>query len=796
LLNRSIIIGTRGSLLALWQARKVIELLKAIFPDQAVELLTICTEGDQRPDALLAHMGGRGVFVKEIEHALLRGDIDCAVHSLKDLPSTIPDGLVLTAVPKREDPRDVLVSKHGSISALPAGARIGTSSPRRMAQLLSIRPDLQIVPLRGNLDTRIRKALEGDLDGAVLAAAGMIRLGKSGSIAQFLPLDTFVPAAGQGALVVEARADDVGLLDMLAKIDHPDSSRAARAERAFLAAIGGGCQTPVAALAEASDHIIRLRAMLAPVSGGVPRWDNLDGPSSDPEGLGQALAARLLDGLQTGRIYLVGAGPGDPGLITVRGQELLREAQVVVYDRLVDNSLLAQVQPSAELIFVGKAASQHTMTQSEINALLVERGRAGKLVVRLKGGDPFVFGRGGEEAAALHNAGIRFEVVPGVTSAIAAPAYAGIPVTQRGVAVSFTVITGHEDPTKSQSQIDWSHLPDGTLVFLMGAENLAHIVAQLVRHGRPPETPAAFIHKGTTPAQQTITGTLAGIAGQVADSGLGPPAILVAGPVVNLRDTLSWFENRPLFGKRVLVTRSREQASVLSALLRQGGAIPYELPVVAIRPAVNQELLDAAISRLPGGYDWVAFTSANGVHIFWERLRAAGKDARSIPLVCAIGPATAAALSGYGIITDLQPTEFIAEALVRSLQQRGIAGQRVLLPRASGARPVLANGLRQLGATVDEVATYTAELPATSGPKAADVLADGIDVITFTSSSTVQHLMRLLDYDVGRLAGVKIAAIGPITAHTACSLGLAVHIEATEYTIPGLVRALERYYAP
>ena len=516
----------------------------------------------------------------------------------------------------------------------------------------------------------------------------------------------------------------------------------------------------------------------------------------------------------SGVVYLVGAGPGDPGLITVAGLARIREADVIVYDRLVSERLLDHARPDAELIYVGKApeyafgtpavargpgpeAAPHD--QAAINQLLIDRAHAGKRVVRLKGGDPFVFGRGGEEGEALRAAGIPFEGVPGVTSAIAVPAYAGIPVTHRGVATSFAVITGHEDPAKGEPAIDWAGLAKGpdTLVFLMGVKNLPEIAANLTANGRPASTPVAVIRWGTTPEQRTITGTLADIAERVAEAGLTPPAITVVGEVVRLRETLSWFESRPLFGKRVLITRTRRQASNLARLLSEQGAIPVELPAIEIEPVEDNGALAAAIERLrDGAYAWCGFTSANAVELFFERLREAGADARAFAgtQVFAIGPATAEALREHGIAADVVPREYVAEAVVEAMRGRLQTGDRVLLPRAESARPELVTGLEALGASVDEIAVYRAAVPSAADPETLAAVREGrIDIVTFTSSSTVRNLLSLLGGDARVLtAGARplIACIGPITAETARESGLTVDVVAEEYTVEGLVEAL------
>ncbi len=504
--------------------------------------------------------------------------------------------------------------------------------------------------------------------------------------------------------------------------------------------------------------------------------------------------------MRAGTVYLVGAGPGDPGLITVRGLELVESADVVVFDRLVDRRLLERARPGAELVDVGKVPGQRRNRQEDINALLVARAREGKQVVRLKGGDPFVFGRGGEEAEALLAEGIPFEVVPGVTSAVAAPAYAGIPVTHRKLGSFFTVVTGSEAPDKDASAVPWDRLAQlgGTLVVLMGWEGLASIVDALLRHGRAPETPVALVRWGTEPYQRTVSGTLADIVEKAQQADLSPPVVAVVGEVASLRQKLRWFDNRPLFGKRVLVTRSRAQASALSGLLARRGALPLELPAIEVQPLQDCAGLDAALRGLgQGGYQWVVFTSANAVQAVFQRLDALGLDARAFGAarVAAIGPATAASLRQRGIRADLTPEDFVSEAVAAALEARAVSGQRVLLPRADIAPEELARRLEALGALVHEVPAYRTVVPEESRGRAKEVCAQGIDIATFTSSSTVRNLADLLAGDLSPLSGATVACIGPVTAATARELGLKVDIVAREHTVPGLVEALESYFA-
>jgi uroporphyrinogen III methyltransferase/synthase len=478
-------------------------------------------------------------------------------------------------------------------------------------------------------------------------------------------------------------------------------------------------------------------------------------------------------------VSLVGAGPGDPGLLTRRGAELLAAAEVVVYDRLAAASLLDLAPAEAARIDVGKAPGRAAMTQEQINEQLVTHGRAGKRVVRLKGGDPFVFGRGGEEAEALIAAGVAFEVVPGITSAIAAPAYAGIPVTHRGVSTSVTIVTGHEDPAKGTLDTDWAALAraGGTLVILMGAGRVADIAGALVAGGRAPDTPAAAVRWGTRPEQRTARGTLA----TIADLGVEAPSAIVVGDVAGL--DLGWFERRPLFGRRVVVTRAREQASELRARLEALGAEVVELPSIAIEP------LDIEVPDL-ARYAWMVFTSVNGVDVFFERgLARRELDARALAgaRVAAIGPGTAAALARRGVRADLVPERFVAESLLEAFPPAP-RDARVLLVRAEAARDVLPVGLERMGYAVDILPVYRTVTAQPDAAAIARVRAGDVDVITFTSSSTVTNFCDI----VGELPEPQpaVVSIGPVTSGTVRARGLRVDVEADPHTLDGVVDAV------
>ena len=502
--------------------------------------------------------------------------------------------------------------------------------------------------------------------------------------------------------------------------------------------------------------------------------------------------------MKTGKVYLVGAGPGDPGLITQKGRDCLAQAEVVVYDRLLDEQLLKVVSPKAEKVYVGKAAGEHTRSQSEINQLLLEKAREGKTVVRLKGGDPFIFGRGGEEAEVLAENHIPFEIVPGITSLVAVPAYAGIPLTHRQLSSSLAVITGHEAPGKGSSSINWEKLATAvdTLVFLMGMKNLPQIVAKLIEHGRSPDTPVAVIKEGTTTEQETVVGSLKDIVARVREHRLSPPAVIVVGEVVRLREKLRWFDNRPLFGKRILVTRARHQASALSQLLIERGAHPVELPAISIQKIADSGELDGAIGNLPT-YQWVIFTSSNGVEAFFERLEALKLDSRALGglKVGAIGPATTQALRARGVTADYVPEVYSSEGLIAGLKSYPVRGKRFLLPRADIADEELARGIRELGAEVHEIVAYRTVPPPEAMAQARWVLLSGkIDVITFTSSSAVSNLVAAFQGDPTAINSTRVACIGPKTADTAAKAGLKVDIVASEHTVHGLVAAIEDYF--
>lgn len=500
-----------------------------------------------------------------------------------------------------------------------------------------------------------------------------------------------------------------------------------------------------------------------------------------------------------GKVYIVGAGPGDPKLLTLKGKDCLEISDVIIYDYLANEMLLSYARADAEKIYVGKKGGEKTYSQEKINELMISRAKEGKVVTRLKGGDPFIFGRGGEEAEVLARAGIPFEIVPGVTSAIAAPAYAGIPLTHRDYTSTVTFITGKEDPTK-ESKISWDKIAKtaGTLVFFMGFKNLPYIIGKLIENGMNPKTPVALIRWGTRADQETVTGDLENIIDLAQERGFGPPGIIVIGEVVSLRERLLWYEKKPLFGIRIVITRPKGQSKGFSELLSLYGAEVIEFPTIEIVPPENWDKMDRAISRIED-YDWIIFTSVNGVKPFIERLRINKKDIRDLKgiRICAIGPKTAKEIEGYGLSLSLIPDEYRAESIIDTIGREEIRGKKFLIPRAEVAREILPEELRRMGAEVDVVPAYRNIRPKAEIDWIKRLfLEKKVSAITFTSSSTLKNFMEMFDKEAKNLLeGVVIACIGPITAKTADDLGIRTDVMPKDYTTSALAEALVEYFS-
>ena len=745
-------IGSRASKLALIQTEFVRARLAAAFPADDFEIVTISTKGDRIVDRPIAAVGDNALFVREIERALQKGEVDLAVHSMKDLPADCAEGLTLAKAWTREDPRDVFVSRDGvsGLEDLPAGATVATGSLRRNLLLRRIRPDLKVVGIRGNVDTRLRKlrspaADEPQLDGLVLASAGLKRLGRDGEIRRCFSPDVMIPAANQGQLAIELRTADEELKANLDALGDDAAEMVATAERGFLREMDVDCRVPVGAFAEVTEGGVRLSCVFARREDAEPVFADV---TAATPGDAARRAADAIRRQAAGAVTLVGAGPGDPGLITVKGLEAIKSADVLVYDRLISEDLLAFAKPGCERVYVGKASGNHTLPQGEINALLAKKALMNARVVRLKGGDPFVFGRGGEEAEYLLARGIACTVVPGVTSAVAVPASVGIPVTHRGVAQGFEVVTAHAKDDEPVD-IDFSRLldPKRTYVFLMGLRRLGEITAAFIAAGKPSDTPAAVVSAGTTPNARCVTGTLADIAAKAA--ALASPAVLVVGEVVRLRGRLGF----PLTGRRFLVPEIGGGRNRLPDLLRALGAEVDELEVgriVAVPGALTATSLQ--------GVTWLAFTSRNGLLPFDETL--VGEVRRRGLRVAAIGKATAEACEARGLTVDFVAANATGEGFLAELRARLAPTDFVLHPTAGGSPDSLARIAQDCGYSA--VTVYRNE----AVPLAEPVELGRYDAAFFTCASSARRVFA-------KAAGTtRSLAIGPTTRSALLELGV------------------------
>lgn len=685
------VIGTRKSKLARAQADFVCQKLAAAYPEDEFVIQIVETKGDVILDKPLYEIGDKGLFVKELEEKILSHEVDIGVHSMKDMPSSPAPGLIFSKVWGREDPRDVLILREKkSIEELAPGSVIGTGSKRREFQLKRLRPDLKVVNIRGNVDTRLRKMEEMKLDGIILAAAGLRRLGMQDRITMYLSPEEMIPAPAQGALALEIREGEEKLLELLDAFWDEEAAFLVGAERGFLQEIGGDCHVPVGAACKKKENgIYELRAMFGNETGSRQAYTVVQGTQAAQ--LAKEAAANIRKQM-AGVVSLVGGGPGDAGLITVKGQKALREADCIIYDRLSSKELLGEAKPGCEMIYVGKASHHHTMKQPEINRLLVEMSLKYDKIVRLKGGDSYVFGRGGEEGVYLKEHGVPFEVVPGVTSAIAGLAYAGIPITYRGLAHGFHVVTAHDKDDKL-TEIDFASMAKGkeTCVFLMGLSKVGEIAAKLMEAGMPQSTKVAVVSCAATSEQKTCASDLCHIAEDVKQAGLISPAVIVVGEVVSLREKLDFFENRPLFGKRYLVPIIGDKATRMQELLQKQGAMVTEIQVGEI---VNKDVIFTAeeLSQT----DWMVFTSKNGVNAFFDRLFASGLDVRSLSgcKIASIGGKTSELLREYGICADLTPKEFHSDALADELKKALTGGEKVWYFKAGNADAHLKKALQ------------------------------------------------------------------------------------------------------
>lgn len=807
-MKQTVRIGTRKSELAVKQTCLAADRMKEETPGLEVELVLKQTTGDKILDKPLLEFGGKGVFVSEFEEALQKGEIDFAVHSAKDLPMELAEGLEIVGVPKRADIRDVVVTRMDGIIEEKAGKGeaivVGTSSLRRKIQIEALGKKLWGVPavcenLRGNVQTRLNKLLEGQYDAIILAAAGLKRLGilteadretevqvpEKNLCFRYLDWDEMIPAGCQGILAVEGRKGDE-INEAARRICDPDTLLSFQVERRILRLLNAGCHEPIGVCSQIKDGKLTVRGIYQGESGKTVSafWE---GAVCDWKEAAKAVADTLKN--RTGFVTLVGAGPGDPELITVKGMEALKACDAVVYDSLASEELLNEVRPECEKIYVGKRAGHHFMKQEEINQVLVEQAKKGRNVVRLKGGDPFVFGRGGEEILELQKEGIAYEVVSGVTSAIAALASAGIPITHRGMSRSFHVMTGHTKENGVPEDLKEFGKLSGTLVFLMGLSHLEEICQSLVNQGRPLSTPAAVIQNGTLPEQKTVRGTLEDIGEKCRREGIGSPAIIVVGDVTELHMESTY--KRPLSGIKVGITGTPSFTGRLETVLKDQGAQVEKIAVMDVVSLADTMPVQNCLRELPS-YTWIAFTSANGVRIFLKALLDSGRDYRSLGHVklAAVGKGTDRELRVHGLRADYIPEQYCTESLAHGLAGQLKPEDKILIPRAVRGSEDLTRILSQAGISYEDVPLYDVKSLGLEGRELAETIK-GLDYLTFASGSGVESFLEnLAEEDREVLKETTLTAIGDVTAKVLEQAGFPADRIAKEFSISGLAECI------
>ena len=800
-------IGTRKSKLALIQTELVKTQILKYFPNEKIEIVHVVTHGDKVLDKPLGEIGGKGGFTKEIEEKLLDKTIDIAVHSAKDVPMELADGLCLGAVLLRDDNRDVIL-KRKETKKIGAGSIIGTSSLRREIQIKQISPDVTIKSLRGNVGTRIDKLKSGEYDAIILAAAGLKRLGLDNDkeLDYIYPdEEKFISAAGQGILAIECRNGD--LKDVMAALDDRKARICLEAEREFLKCLDGSCNAPCGAHCTVDEHGFNFRGMYA-YDGKTPKyavinektdeqWEKISKPvNADNTDLKFAvsLAKRLVDVLKSGNkgmVSLVGAGPGKRDYLSIEALRCIKKADVIVYDALISPSILNEAKMDAELIYVGKRADTIYKKQPEINELLVNLALSGKYVVRLKGGDPFIFGRGGEEALALKKAGISYEIVSGISSSYSVPASAGIPVTHRGAASSVHIITGHEHPAKPSEALDFSVIAkeEGTLVFLMGLRSLGNICEKLIKNGKNGETPVAVISKGMTAKQRTVYGNLLTIKDEVRKNNIEAPAIIVVGDVVGVgKQICEWQsknEKKVLSGKRILVTGSRNMADSLEKEFEQYGGETIAISLVETIPDYSD--CDDIFNNLEK-YSWFIFTSANGVNIFFDRLRDLRVDIRKLANArfAVVGTSTKKALEKYGLYADFIPSKFTSKILAEELSKELTDKDKILIVRGKQGKNFIEDKFSDMSVEFDKICIYETIQDERRADEVKRICPD-VDYIVVTSGSGARALR-----DMAGCEHDNIVAIGPVTKRDCEEAGLRVKLVAEEFDARGIVDVIVR----
>lgn len=800
-------IGTRKSKLALIQTELVKTQILKYFPNEKIEIVHVVTHGDKVLDKPLGEIGGKGVFTKEIEEKLLDKTIDIAVHSAKDVPMELADGLCLGAVLLRDDNRDVIL-KRKETKKIGAGSIIGTSSLRREIQIKQISPDVTIKSLRGNVGTRIDKLKSGEYDAIILAAAGLKRLGLDNDkeLDYIYPdKEKFISAAGQGILAIECRNGD--LKDVMAVLDDRKARICLEAEREFLKCLDGSCNAPCGAHCTVDEHGFYFRGMYA-YDGKTPKyvvinektdeqWEKIsksvNADNTDLE-FAANLAKRLVDVLKSGNkgmVSLVGAGPGKRDYLSIEALRCIKKADVIVYDALISPSILNEAKMDAELIYVGKRADTIYKKQPEINELLVNLALSGKYVVRLKGGDPFIFGRGGEEALALKKAGISYEIVSGISSSYSVPASAGIPVTHRGAASSVHIITGHEHPAKPSEALDFSVIAkeEGTLVFLMGLRSLGNICEKLIKNGKNEETPVAVISKGMTAKQRTVYGNLLTIKDKVRKNNIEAPAIIVVGDVVGVgKQICEWQsknEKKVLSGKRILVTGSRNMADSLEKEFEQYGGETIAISLVETIPDYSD--CDDIFNNLEK-YSWFIFTSANGVNIFFDRLRDLRVDIRKLANArfAVVGTSTKKALGKYGLYADFIPSKFTSKILAEELSKELTDKDKILIVRGKQGKNFIEDKFSEMSVEFDKICIYETIQDERRADEVKRICPD-VDYIVVTSGSGAIALR-----DMAGCEHDNIVAIGPVTKRDCEEAGLRVKLVAEEFDARGIVDVIVR----
>lgn len=772
-------IGSRGSKLALVQTKYVCERLKEAYPEHSFEIVIVKTKGDKIQNRPLHQIGGKGLFVKEIEEKILKGELHMGVHSMKDMPAQPAEGLVFTKAWKREDPRDVLILREKKcLEGLPKGAVIGTGSKRRAYQLQRIRPDLKIVNIRGNVDTRLRKMEEQQMDGIVLAAAGLKRLGMEQRITQYLESAQMISAPAQGVLALEVREDQKELTAMLDRFSDEKTDQAARAERLFMEKMGGGCHMPVGAICkDIGNGNYHMDVMFGDEHGKKIIFACVEGshPKKMAEDAEQKIRCQM-----AGVVTLVGAGPGDPGLLTLKGKKAIEEADCIIYDRLAASELLNYAKADCEMIYAGKENHHHTLKQEEINQLLVEKAMKYQHVVRLKGGDIYVFGRGGEEGLYLKEHGVPFQVVPGISSCVAGPAYAGIPVTHRGLASGFHVVTAH-NRRGELAKIDFEAMARSkdTCIFLMGLSKVSEIAQHLMEEGMPPETKTAVISKATMPEQKVCSSDLGHIAEEVEKVKLPSPAIIVVGDVVGLRDSLNVITKEIHTQKKCIVPKIGKGTSCLTKLLKNKNIAVREVQVGEIcfkEICLNRKKLRKV--------HWLIFTSRNGVQGFFKNLYQAGMDARNLSgiQIAVIGEKTGNFLKKYGVFADFVPKEFHEDGFIKEFSETVQKTDVVWYAGGTAGGEKLQETLEGICDFHKLIVYENCHVKESIGHMEEDVL--------FTCASSVERFIKSMDEkkaEYWKKEG-RAYSIGPKTTKKLQEMGVENIVQASEAVYESLVK--------